>query len=99
MGSARRRISIRRVYIHSIFIGRKRDTRFLAIELAHDVDDEGEVIAAVGQCLGSFKVFSSSHSAMINVPLKILDSKDFVCLVDKLGGVEHSMSIKLHEGF
>ncbi|NKJ45136.1 hypothetical protein [Novosphingobium sp. SG720] len=77
----------------------KQDTRFLAIEFSHDVHDEGEVIAAVGQCLGSFKVFSSSHVAMIQVPIKALGSKDFICLIDKLGGVKRSMVIESHEGF
>ncbi|WP_168557098.1 hypothetical protein [Novosphingobium sp. SG720] len=75
----------------------KQDTRFLAIDFSHD--DEKEVIMTVGECLGSFKVLSSSDGAMIKVPLKALDSKNFICLIDKLGDVRHSMVIEAHEGF
>lgn len=77
----------------------RQDTRFLAIEFSHDVPDHGEVIAAVGQCLSSFKVLSSGHAAMIKVPLKALQSKDFICLIDNLGDVKHSMYINSRQDF
>jgi hypothetical protein len=77
----------------------KQDTRFLAIEFSHSDHDEGEVIAAVGQCLGRFKVLSSSDETMIKLPLKTLNSRDFICLIDKLGRVRHSMLIEAHESF
>lgn len=86
------------VFAHVVLTGRQ-DPRFLAIEFSHDVHDHGEVIAAVGQCLSSFKVLSSSHAAIIKVPLKALQSKDFICLIDNLRNVKHSMYINPREDF
>ena len=77
----------------------KQDTRFLTIQVSHGDPDEGEAIAAVGQCLGRFKLLSSDHLAMIKLPLKSLNSGDFICLIDKLRGVRHSMVIEVHKGF
>lgn len=85
--------------IAQVVLTRSQDTRFLAIEFSHDVHEHGEVIAAVGQCLGQFKVLSSSHAATIKVPLKTLRSTDIICLIDNLGSVKHSMYIKPREGF
>lgn len=86
------------VFAHVVLTGRQ-DTRFLAIKFSHDIQDHGEVIAAVGQCLSSFEVLSSSHAAMIKVPLKALQSKDFICLIDNLGGVKTFFIHKSTRGF
>ena len=70
------------------------DTRFLYISVASDLPDQNEAVAAVSQCVGQFKVSLPADGFLIVLPLKSLDSEDFVCLTDKLAPVRHSMEIR-----
>jgi hypothetical protein len=77
----------------------KQDERFLTISGSNSDRNVGEAIAAVGHCVGRFKLLSTNHVTKIKLPLNSLHSGDFICLIDKLGGVSHDMSIERQEWF
>ena len=70
------------------------DARFLYISVALNLPDQNEAVAAVGQCVGQFKVSLPADGFLIVLPLRSLDSKEFICLTDKLAPVRHSMEIR-----
>lgn len=76
---------------------RTADSRFLHISIALEKPDQDKAIAAVGECTRRFRVNLPADGFFIAIPLRDLDSKDFICLTEGLAPVRHTTFISAEE--